>query len=78
MHLGSLFAAERGIGHHDVVAVFLLYVGDVLRQRVGVDDVGSFDPVQDHVHRANDVGQRLLFLGVKGRLLERATVFDGQ
>ena len=57
LHLGSLFAPERRIGHHDVVAVALLYVGDVLRECVGVDDVGGFDAVQDHVHRADDVGQ---------------------
>ena len=41
-----------------------------------MDDVGGFDAVQDHVHRADDVGQRFLFLGVEGRLLELATIGD--
>jgi hypothetical protein len=33
-------AAEGRIGHYHVIAVFLLNVGEALRERVGVNDVG--------------------------------------
>ena len=48
--------------------------GHLFAGHVGVDDVGGFDAMQDHVHRADDIGQRFLFLGVEGRLLELATI----
>ena len=62
----SLLAAEGWIGKDDVVAVFFLNIRKILCQSVGVDDVGSFYAVQDHVHNSYDVGQRLLFLAVEG------------
>jgi hypothetical protein len=43
-----------------------------------VDDVGRLDAMQDHVHDGDDVGERLLFLAVKGALLQRLYVFGGQ
>ena len=74
LHLRPLLAAERRIGQHHVEAVLLLDVGDVLGQRVGVDDVRRLDAVQDHVHDADDVGEALLLLAVEGLLLERLEV----
>ena len=78
LHLFTLLAAKGGIGQNDVVAVFLLHVGQVLGQGVGVDDVGSFDAVQDHVHDGNDISQRLFFLAVEGVLLQRIYICGGQ
>ncbi|WVM92144.1 hypothetical protein ULG90_20930 [Halopseudomonas pachastrellae] len=52
----------------DVVLVAGLYVLQVFRQRVGVDHVGGFYAVQDHVHDGDDVGEGLLLLGVEGPL----------
>lgn len=40
--------------------------------------LGRFDAVQNHVHRADDVGKRHLFLAVEGFFLERFRVFCGQ
>ena len=74
LHLLALLAAEGRIGQHHVVAVLLLNVGEVLGERVGVDDVRRLDAVQDHVHDRDDVGERLLFLAVEGALLERRRV----
>jgi len=34
---------------------FFLNVGEVFGEGVGVDDVGGFDAMQDHVHDADDV-----------------------
>ncbi len=76
LHLLALFAAERRIGDDDVEAVLFLHVGEVLGERVGVDDVGCLDAVQDHVHDRDDVGEGLLFLPVEGALLQGA-VLDG-
>ena len=77
LHLGALLAAEGRIGHHDVVAVLFLNVGEVFGEGVGVDDVRRFDPVEDHVHDADDVGEGLLFLAVKGARLEGAVLCRG-
>ena len=71
LHLFAFIAAEGWIGHHHLIAVLLLNVGEVLRERIGVDDVWGLDAVQDHVHDRDDVGERLLLLPVEGALLER-------
>lgn len=77
LHFLALFAAEGRIGHDDVEAVLFLHVGEVLGERVGVDDVGRFDTVQDHVHDRDDVGEGLLFLPVEGALLQGAVLGGG-
>ncbi len=64
-------AAKRRIGQHHVEAVLLLNVGEVLGQRIRVDDVRRFDAMQDHVHDRDDVGQRFLFFAVEGLFLQR-------
>ena len=74
LDLRSLLAAERRIGQDDVVAVLLLDVGEVLGQRVGVEDVRGLDAVQDHVHDRDDVGEALLLLAVERARLERLEV----
>jgi|GEM_PF-686144 len=77
LDLFAFLAAKRRIGDDDVVAVFLLNVGKVFSERVGVDDVGRFDAVQDHVHDPDDVGEGLLFLPVEGALLQGAVLGGG-
>ena len=52
----ALAAAEGRIGEDDLVAVFVLDVVDVFGEGVGVEDVGRFDAVEDHVHDGDDVG----------------------
>jgi len=66
----SLLAAEGWIRHHHFVAIFLLYIGEVFAERVGVDDVGRLNAMQDHVHDRDDVGERFLFLAVERAFLE--------
>src|SRR3546814_20554752 len=46
-------------------------VREAFGERVGVDDVRRFDAVQDHVHDADHVGQRLLLLAVERAHLQR-------
>ena len=77
LHFLALFAAEGRISDNDVEAVLLLHVGEVLGERVGVDDIGRFDAVQDHVHDRDDVGEGLLLLPVEGALLQEAILRDG-
>ncbi len=77
LHFLALFAAEGRVGDDDVEAVLFLHVGEVLGERVGVDDVGRFDAVQDHVHDRDDVGEGLLLLPVEGALLQGAVLSDG-
>ena len=77
LHFLALFAAEGRIGDDDVEAVLFLHVGEVLGERVGVDDVGRLDAVQDHVHDRDDVGEGLLFLPVEGALLQGAVLGGG-
>ena len=78
LHFLAFLAAERGICHHHVDAVFFLNVGEVFGEGVGVDDVRRFDPVQDHVHDADDVGEGFLLLPVESPFLESLQVFGGQ
>ena len=68
---------KGGLASDDVEAVLFLHVGEVLGERVGVDDVGRFDAVQDHVHDRDDVGEGLLFLPVEGALLQGAVLGGG-
>ena len=42
-----------------------------------MEDVGRLDAVQDHVHDRDDVGEGLLFLPVKGALLQEAILRGG-
>ncbi len=70
LHLGTFFAAEGWVGQDDIVAIALLDVHDVFAQRIGVDDVGRFDAVQDEVHDGDNVGQRLFFFSVERGFLE--------
>ena len=74
LDLLALLAAEGRVGQDHVVAVALLDVGDVLGQRVGVDDVRRLDAMQDHVHDRDDVGEALLLLAVEGARLQRLEV----
>src|SRR5205823_2632200 len=76
LYFRSFLAAEGGIGNHDVVAMFLLNVGKVLSEGVGMDDVGRLNAVEDHVHYPDDVGKGLLFLSVEGALLKEAVLGD--
>ena len=78
LHLLALLAAEGRIGQHHVEAVLLLNVGEVLGERVGVDDVRRLDAVQDHVHDRDDVGERLLLLAVEGACPEGLEVLGGE
>ena len=77
LHFLALFAAEGRIGDDDVEAVLFLHVGEVLCERVGVNDVRRFDAVQDHVHDRDHVGEGLLFLPVEGALLQGAILGSG-
>ena len=66
---------EWRIGQHDVEAVLLLNIADVLGQRIRVDYAWCLDAVQDHVHNADNVREGLLLLSVKSFLLKRAYIF---
>ena len=77
LHFLALFAAEGRVGDDDVEAVLFLHVGEVFGERVGVNDVGRLDAVQDHVHYRDDVGEGLLFLPVEGALLQGAVLGGG-
>ena len=76
LDFGAFFSAEGGIGEDDVVTILLLNVGEIFGEGVGVDDVGGFDAVEDHVHDSNYVGQGFLFFagecaGLKNRKVLR-------
>ena len=49
-------------------------VGDVFDQRIRMHNVWRFDTVQDHIHRADDVCQRLLFFAIECPLLKRLNI----
>ena len=69
LNFGAFLTAEWRIGQDYVITVFLLNIGEVFSQGIGMHNIGRFDPVQDHIHCADDIGQRLLFFAVEGFLL---------
>jgi hypothetical protein len=73
----ALATAEGRIGQDYLEAVFVLDVVDVFGERVGVQDVGGFDAVEDHVHDPNHVGQGFFFFAEEGAFLEGFEVFGG-
>ena len=42
-----------------------------------MQDIGRFDPVQDHVHDADDISEALFLLAGKGRVLKRFALPGG-
>ena len=78
LHFLAFLAAEGRIGHHHIDAIFLLNVGEVFGEGVGVDDVGRLDAMQDHIHDRDDVSEGLLFLAVESALLKRFCVLRRQ
>ena len=57
LDLFAFLPAERWIDDDHVDSVFVLNVGEVFGERIGVNDVWGFNAVQDHVHDPDDVGQ---------------------
>ena len=57
------------IGQYHMVAVFFLYIPDAFAQCIGMYNIGGFYTMQYHIHDADDIGQVLLFLAVKGVFL---------
>ena len=66
----AFLAAEGRVGHDNFHAIFLLNVGEILGKRVGVDDIGRFDAVEDHVHDPDDVGEGFFLFAEEGLFLE--------
>lgn len=60
------------------MAVLFLNIHHVFIERVGVDKVRGLDPVQDHVHDPDDVGEALLLLSVEGFGLQGLELGRGQ
>jgi hypothetical protein len=77
LHFLAFLAAEGWIGHHHLDAVFFLNVGEIFSECVGVDDVGCFDAMQNHVHDRDDIGEGLFLLAVESALLKRLCVLRG-
>ena len=59
-------AAVGGIHEHDVEAVVVGVVQDVLQQRVAVEDVGHVQIMEEHVRDAEHVGELLLLDAMDG------------
>ena len=78
LYLGAFLAAEGRIGQDNVVAVFFLNIGQIFGQRIGMHDIGRFNAMQNHVHDADDISQRLLFFAVEGLFLQGFRVCGGE
>ena len=78
LNLFSFLSSKGRIGKHHIVAVLLLYVGQVFSERIGMDDIGGFDTMQDHVHDADDIGERFFLFSVEGTLLQDLGIFCGE
>jgi hypothetical protein len=75
LNVPSFNAAEGGIGHDHVVAFADL--ANVFFQGVPAQDARRRDAVQDHVHQAQEGGNRLLLCPVERLLLQGAMILDG-
>ena len=54
----------------DIVAILLIDIVDILRERIGMTDIGCFDSMEDHIHRGDDVGERLDLSSIECLFLE--------
>lgn len=70
LYLLAFLAAKGRVGQDDVVAVIFPYIAQVFGLRVGVDDIGRLDAVEDHVHYASDIGEVFLLLAIMRAFLE--------
>jgi len=70
----SLFSTKRRICQNDIEAITFLDVEYIFCERVGVNDIWSFDAMQDHVHDADNVCQRFLFLSRRKCFFVRVTI----
>ncbi|MPM88490.1 hypothetical protein SDC9_135594 [bioreactor metagenome] len=77
LNLRPLLAAERRVCKNEIKFVALAYIGQIFRKRVGMLEIGSLHPVQNHVHDADNIGEALFFLAEKRRILECLPFFDG-
>ena len=60
-----------------MVAVLLFNIRDPVGQRVGAQKVWRGDAMQDHVHQADDIGERGLLLAVEGPAFQRLQIGGG-
>ena len=74
LQLHILIRAKGRISEDDIIAVFFLYIGNPRRQRICAQIIRRIHAVQDHIHQANDIGQRRLLLTVKGFALQRVQI----
>src|SRR5690349_8902542 len=78
LNLISLLTAKRRIRHDNLITVLVLNVGKILAERVGVDNIRRFDPVQDHVHDRNHISERLLLFAIERAGLQSREIFCRQ
>ncbi|CAK8711027.1 hypothetical protein GMJAKD_00215 [Candidatus Electrothrix aarhusensis] len=56
LNLLALLAAKRRISQDDVVAIFLLHMGEIVGQGVGMEDIRRINPMQDQIHDGDHIG----------------------
>ena len=67
---GLLFTTERRVGEDDIDAIFVAQLGELEAEAVAGVDLGRFESVQEEVHLAEQVRQRLGLAAVEAVLLE--------
>ncbi len=70
LDLGADFSPEWRIREDDIMSISLIDIVDILSEGIGVSEIGCLDAVEDHIHRGNDIGERLYFFSIEGFLLD--------
>ena len=73
-----LFLATKGrIGYNHIVAVLLLKIADIGRQRVLFVQVGTFNAVKNHIHHAHNIGQWGFFVAKESIFVQKLPLLGG-
>ncbi len=70
LYLRANLPSEWRICEDDVVPVFLIDVVDIVSEGIGMADIRSFDSMEDHIHRRDDIGKGLDLSPIEGLFLE--------
>ena len=71
LDLRLFFATKWGICEDDIISVVLLNISDIGRESIGFAKVRIMDPMKNHIHHTEDVGEWCLLIAVKGIIGEK-------
>lgn len=57
LDLRADLSSEWRIREDDIMTIFLIDIVDILSEGIRMAEIRRFDSMEDHIHRANDIGK---------------------